>query len=75
MLQNEKQRGPAATGSRQADWRNAAQFYWGALIAFIAPTVSPSPPLNKVSVPWPHGDLSAQTGTFWSLIVIHDRKD
>lgn len=36
-----------------ADWRtkkNAAQFDWGALIAFIAATVSQSPPFNKVSV-------------------------
>lgn len=51
MLQNEKQRGPAATGSRLAERRNAAQFNWGALIAFIAATVSPSAPFNKVSVP------------------------
>lgn len=50
MLLNEKQRGPAATGSQLADWRNAAQLNWGALIAFIAATVSPSPPFNKASM-------------------------
>lgn len=68
MLQNEKQRGPAATGSRLADWRNAVQFNWGASIAFIAATVSPSPPFNKVSVSvasrWP-------ASTNWDVLESH----
>lgn len=53
--------------------RNAVQFNWGALIAFIAALVSPSHPFNKVSVSvalwWP-------VRTKWEVwcLFIDDRK-